>query len=411
MNITDQTFFPVVITGHVDHGKSTLIGRLLYETGMLKEERYSEVVDSSSRIGKGLDLAFVPDSLEEERDRGITIDTTQIHFVTKKRPYVIIDAPGHKEFIKNMITGASYAEAAILIIDACEGVKDQTRRHLHLLRLVGIKDIRVLINKMDLVDYSEEVFHRATAEIAEVMSERPGSFTPSSCIPVSALKGINIATNSGAIPWYRGPCVLEALDSLDYRPLHERAFRFPVQDVYFDEDDGPVVVGRIESGAVTEGDAVEILPWRIQTRVKAIRRYGQEALESAGYGESVGLCLENADSVQRGSVIGMNGNFHAVRKFRANIFWFYGTYSTNDRIRIRCTTQEMECTISIDKKIDPAAAEKVIYRPEEIMIGEIGEAMITAEALLTLDPFAHIPEMGRFVLEKDGVPVGGGIVL
>ena len=166
----EEAALPIVITGHIDHGKSTLIGRLLYDTGVLKEDRYREIIQTSSMLGKETEFAFVLDALEEERERGITIDTTQIYFQTPKRKYVIIDAPGHKEFLRNMITGASYAEAAVLIIDAKEGIMEQTKRHAYLLSMVGIKEVCVLINKMDLVGYSKTVFDQIQKDILSFFS-------------------------------------------------------------------------------------------------------------------------------------------------------------------------------------------------------------------------------------------------
>src|SRR4030043_1671169 len=206
----EERSLPIVIVGHVDHGKSTLIGRLLYDTGCLPPDKFSEIERSSEMLGKRVEFAFVMDCLEEERSRGITIDTTQTFFKTPKRRYVIIDAPGHKEFLKNMITGSSQAEAALLIVDISEGIKDQTRRHAFILGMLGFKQVCVLLNKIDLVEYSQDKFIQLKAEVTDFLNQL--NIHPTFILPISAIQGDNVAKSSEKLSWFHGPTVLQALD-------------------------------------------------------------------------------------------------------------------------------------------------------------------------------------------------------
>jgi sulfate adenylyltransferase subunit 1 len=403
----EELALPIVITGHVDHGKSTLIGRLLYDTGVLKEDRYQEILTSSSDLGKVTEFAFVLDALEEEREKGITIDTTQIYFQTKKRKYVIIDAPGHKEFLRNMITGASYAEAAVLIIDANEGIMEQTKRHAYLLSMVGIKDICVLINKMDLVGYSKDIYDRVVSEIKAFFA--PLGIEPKFFIPMSALAGVNVATRDPAVQWYDGPCLFEALDGLDFKAFEERPFRFPVQDVY-NIDGISIMAGRIESGEVSEGMDVFLLPEGTRCRIKEIKKYQAGVVKKALYGDSIGLIVEGASGIKRGDVLSGTNDSRITDSIAANLFWFYDAYNGKDSLKIRFATQETACTVEIHEKFDPATMDRKTDGLDRLEVGEVAKVTIRTEKPIAIDPFLYIPEMGRFIIEKRGIPVGGGIV-
>jgi sulfate adenylyltransferase subunit 1 len=403
----EELALPIVITGHVDHGKSTLIGRLLYDTGVLKEDRYQEILTSSSDLGKVTEFAFVLDALEEEREKGITIDTTQIYFQTKKRKYVIIDAPGHKEFLRNMITGASYAEAAVLIIDANEGIMEQTKRHAYLLSMVGIKDICVLINKMDLVGYSKEIYDRVVSEIKAFFA--PLGIEPKFFIPMSALAGVNVATRDPAVGWYDGPCLFEALDGLDFKAFEERPFRFPVQDVY-NIDGTSIIAGRIESGEVSEGMDVFLLPEGTRCGIKEIKKYQADGVKKALYGDSIGLIVEGTSGIKRGDVLSGTNDSRITDSIAANVFWFYGSYDGKDSLKIRFATQETACTVEIHEKFDPATMDRKTDGLDHLEVGEVAKVTIRTEKPIAIDPFLYIPEMGRFIIEKRGIPVGGGIV-
>jgi len=256
-----------VIVGHVDHGKSTLIGRLLFDTKSLPDEKMAEVERMSAELGREVEFAFVMDHLQEERDQGITIDTAQTFFHTEARDYVIIDAPGHKEFIKNMITGASQAQAALLVVDAEEGVREQTRRHAYLLGMLGLRQLTVLVNKMDRVGCARERFDEVAGDVKAFLSAV--DLEAMHVVPISAKDGDNVASASERMPWYPGPTALEALDSfvVPVRPA-DKPTRLPIQDVY-KVDDKRILVGRVESGAVTVGQDVVFLPsgrWRARRR-------------------------------------------------------------------------------------------------------------------------------------------------
>ncbi|HYV26618.1 MAG TPA: GTP-binding protein, partial [Candidatus Eisenbacteria bacterium] len=248
----------IVIVGHVDHGKSTFVGRLFHDTGSLAEGKLEQLQQIAERRGVPFEWANLMDALQSERDQNITIDTAQIWFRTPKRQYVIIDAPGHKEFLKNMVTGAANAEAALLLIDAHEGVQENSRRHGYLLNLLGIRQIAVLVNKMDLENYSEARFNQIESEYRQWLASI--NVTPKIFIPIAAKHGDNIASRSSNMPWWIGPTVLQTLDEFNVTdlPLHQ-PLRFPIQDVYrFDER--RILSGRVESGTIKVGDKLIFAP-------------------------------------------------------------------------------------------------------------------------------------------------------
>ena len=404
----EQIALPFVMTGHIDHGKSTLIGRLLYDTGILKEDRYQEILVSSSALGKETEFAFVLDALEEERARGITIDTTQIYFQTPKRNYVIIDAPGHKEFLRNMITGASYAEAAVLIIDANEGIRDQTKRHAYLLSLVGIREICIVINKMDLVGFSQDIYNGTVEGIRQFFA--PLGIFPKWFIPISALKGTNVTKRDPSITWYDGPSLTEALDLFEHRAFEERPLRFPVQDVY-EMDGEAIAVGRVESGEIITGMELALLPQRKKVRVKQVKKFLKPEIAQASYGDSVGVTLDEPSSLARGTVLAGGDGASVSSLFEANLFWFFGEYRLGDKIEIKCTTQESPATITILEKFDPATMDRKTDEGDRLEIGEVARVTVRTERPIVVDDFAYIPETGRFILEKEGIPVAGGIII
>ncbi|NVN91167.1 MAG: 50S ribosome-binding GTPase [Desulfuromonadales bacterium] len=399
--------FPIVITGHVDHGKSTLIGRLLYDYGALQEERYDEVRQSSSDIGREDEFAFVLDAFEEERQRGITIDTSQIFFKTSFRPYVIIDVPGHREFLRNMVTGASYAEAAVLIVDACEGIREQTRRHAWLLTVVGLRDICVVINKLDAVGYDQERYRELCSDIKNMFEEF--SLSPYAIVPVSALTGDNLVCRSAAMPWYSGPSLVEVLDGFESKPFEIRPFRFPVQDIYTINGER-IIVGRVESGSVHPGMHVTVLPQNVSATIAAIKKYPFPAVQSSSYGEAIGLVLDGKIQVSRGDIIASGLSPQVSQKFSAHLFWFHESYTCNDRVILRCTTQAVPARIELEEVFDPGD-ENMVRNNIRIESGEVAKCSIISDHPWVADYFSLIPEMGRFVIESDGIPVGGGIVL
>ena len=270
-NGTTRPQVRIVIVGHVDHGKSTLVGRLLHETGSLPEGKLEMLKAVSARRGMPFEWSFLLDALQTERDQGITIDTTQIRFRTRSRDVVLIDAPGHAEFLRNMITGASQADGAVLIIDALEGVRDQTRRHGYLLHLLGIKQVAIVVNKMDRVDFSADRFKEISDEISAHLIGL--GVTPSAVIPISARDGDGVAERTPRIGWYQGPSVVEALDALEpARPLEQLALRLPVQAIY-KFDDRRIVAGRIESGHLSAGDEIVIMPAGKIAKIKTVESW------------------------------------------------------------------------------------------------------------------------------------------
>ncbi len=411
--MTQGTSLYVAITGHVDHGKSTLIGRLFYDTDSLPEEKLEEIRKISLETGEEMQFAFIMDHLEEERGRGITIDTAHTFFSTEKRQYVIIDTPGHKEFLKNMFTGSSHAEAAILIIDALEGVMDQTRRHCHILGLIGIKQLIVVVNKMDLIGYDKEKFDKIVIEITDLLESL--SIRQNYNIPISAKEGVNVATKSEEPRWYNGPDVLQALDSFNELEVEEKDLRFPIQDVY-ELDGKPLAVGRVESGGMKKGQEVSILPSGKRSKILSIEKYPDRNIDFAEIEECVGINLDK--SVSRGDLLTPPEESRTltpgiVKTIRTNIFWIDSNpYNLGEEIIFRSTTQETVGKITkIYKAYDPADAEEVWENAEVIGDSQVAESLIELDKPIVTDSFNEIPEMGRFVLEREGYPVAGGIIL
>jgi bifunctional enzyme CysN/CysC len=290
----------IVIVGHVDHGKSTFVGRLFHDTGSLPEGKLEQLQQIAERRGVPFEWANLMDALQSERDQNITIDTAQIWFHTKKRQYVIIDAPGHKEFLKNMITGAANAEAALLLIDAHEGVQENSRRHGYLLNLLGIRQIAVLVNKMDLENYSQARFNQIETEYRAWL--RTIGVEPTVFIPIAAKHGDNIAALSENTPWWGGPTVLQTLDEFKVSELPKnQPLRFPIQDIYrFDER--RILAGRVESGSIKVGDRLVFSPSNKVSTVKTIERWNAPHSDSATAGESIGVTLTEQIFVTRGAV-------------------------------------------------------------------------------------------------------------
>src|SRR5215475_4436825 len=351
----------IVIVGHVDHGKSTLVGRLLHETGSLPEGKLEMLKAVSARRGMPFEWSFLLDALQTERDQGITIDTTQIRFRTGSRDIVLIDAPGHAEFLRNMITGASQADAAVLIIDALEGVRDQTRRHGYLLHLLGVRQVAVVVNKMDRVDFSPSRFKEISEEISAHLTGL--GVTPSAVIPISARDGDGVAKCTPRIGWYDGPTVVEALDALEpARPLEALPLRLPVQAIY-KFDDRRIVAGRIESGHLADGDEIVIMPAGKIAKIKTVESWPVTPLAARqGAGRSVGITLDRELFVERGDVIAHVGQSPSdTRRLRARIFWLHDKpLAAGATILVRLGTREARAVVvAIDKAVDPGELSSV----------------------------------------------------
>lgn len=406
---TKKEQLKIVIVGHVDHGKSTLIGRLFYETDSLPEGQYEKVKSSSEKRGMPFEWSFLLDSLQAERDQGITIDTTQIWFKTPSRDYCIIDAPGHKEFLKNMISGAASSEAALLMIDANEGVKEQSKRHGYLLHLLGIKQIAVVVNKMDLVDYSEEKFSEIKTQYTEYLNSI--GVEPKFFIPVSAYNGDNIVEKSENMKWYKGETITGTLDLFEKAPEPtELPLRLPIQDVYkFDER--RIIVGRIESGSLEVGDKIIFSPENRVETIKTIEVLEGKKPTKAAAGESVGITLENQIFVERGQVASHVEHAPKLSNiFRARLFWLGDEpLEIGKKYKLKLATAEYN--------VEVREIEKVINTQDlgdddakEINRHDVAEVVFRSRQTMVVDDFANNQRTGRFML-MDGYAVSGGGII
>jgi bifunctional enzyme CysN/CysC len=410
MQQTEQ--LKIVIVGHVDHGKSTLVGRLFHDTGSLPEGKYDKIKAACQRRGMPFEWAFLMDGLQAERDQNITIDTAQIWFHTPKRQYVIIDAPGHKEFLKNMVTGAASAEAALLLIDATEGVQEQSRRHGYLLHLLGIRQIAVVVNKMDLKGYSDKVFKSIEEEYRRFLSQL--GVVPRLFIPISAHSGDNLAKPSTHMPWYNGPTVLEALDQFQIAAQpHDLPLRFPIQDVYrFDRR--RILAGRIESGALRVGDRLLFSPRNKSSTVKSIELWNAPPHNLAGAGQSVGITLTEQIFVERGQIASHHHDPPIETDvFNAKLFWLgRQNLEIGRRVKLKLTTQEVECAIqSIEKLIDASTLATIDSTTRHhIARNDVAEVTIRTKVPIAFDNYERLAPTGRFVIVDARHVCGGGII-
>ena len=399
-----------VIVGHVDHGKSTLIGRLLFDTDSLPPDKIEEIQRTSKDLGRETEFAYLLDHLEEERQQGITIDTTQVFFKTERREYVIIDAPGHVEFVKNMITGASQAEAAVLIIDVNEGVKEQTKRHAYIISMLGLKQVVVLINKMDLVGYQESRFAQVKRDIEAFLNSI--QIHPIFYIPIAAMKGDNIALKTGAMPWYLGPTFLESLDSLNNRKSpHEKPLIFPIQDIYLI---GPkrIAAGRVEAGVIRKGQGISVLPTRQMSKVRTVEKFPLE-IEKASAGESIGITIEDSLFLERGFILCDSGQEPVLTDtFKANLFWMAKKeFNKGDKIVVRCSTQETAAKLeTIKRRINSSTLELLEEEGNTLGVLEVGEVVIKTKNPIVITSFDDVEELGRFVIVRNEDICAGGII-
>lgn len=411
-DIKDIDRLKIVVVGHVDHGKSTVIGRLLHDTQSLPQGTIDKVKRIAKETGKPFEYAYLLDAFEEEQKQGITIDTTQIQFQTPKRDYVIIDAPGHKEFLKNMISGACNAEAAFLIIDAKEGVKEQSKRHAYILSLIGIKKVYIILNKMDLVDYSQEVYNDVKKEMSDFLASL--HVYPMDYIPISAYYGENILTPSSKLGWFVGKSVIEAMDSIEkekgieYKPL-----RFPIQDVY-KFDDRRIIAGRIEAGRLRVGDTISIYPEGRQTKVKTIEHWApKDKCDVISAGQSVGITLEDEFFNKRGELIAFKASKPFVAdSFRASIFWMgKQDLVKNKKYKIKLATREIEGEVDEIIRVIDATSLDSNKDVQSVALNDVAEVIIKTKEMISFDRFLECQVTGRFVI-VDGYDVsGGGIII
>ncbi len=404
----------VVIVGHVDHGKSTLVGRLLADTGTLGDGKLEKVQETCRRQGKQFEYAFLLDALEEEQGQGITIDAARVFFSTALRDYIIIDAPGHIEFLKNMVTGAARAEAAVLLIDANEGVRENSRRHGYLLSMLGIRQVVVAVNKIDLVNWDRRVFERIVAEYRAFLAEV--GISPRQYIPISAREGAQVAERSEKLSWYEGPTVLEALDGLNKQaPSRDLPLRLPVQDVYkFNErgDDRRIIAGRIEAGRLSVGERVLFLPSGKAATVRSIEAFSAPERRDAHAGESVGFTLDEQIYVTRGEIVSRPDAAPSVStKMRVNLFWLgREPMSPGKRYRLKLGTAATEVTIDQIHRVLDASNLDATNTKQEVGRHDVADLVLRARQPIAFDAAADMEQTGRFVI-VDGFDIaGGGIV-
>lgn len=400
----------IVIVGHVDHGKSTLVGRMFHDTGSLPDGKFEAVKKASEKRGMPFEWSFLMDALQAERDQGITIDTSQIWFKTAKRDYVIIDAPGHKEFLKNMVSGAANSEAALLIIDAKEGVKEQSKRHGYLLHLLGVSQIAVVVNKMDMVGYNEATFRTIEKEYIAYLAGI--GVKPTYVIPISAREGDNIVERAAAtMPWYKGPSIIEALDHFKRKPeLDALPLRLPVQDVYkFDER--RIVAGRIESGSLKVGDEIVVSPSNKVVKIASIEQWHSPERDEASAGASVGITLSEQIFVERGHVISHRKNAPFLTNvLRARLFWLGETsLKKGSRYQMKLGTSEYQVeVVEIEQVVDTGNLER--GKGEVVEKGAVAEIILKVRGVAALDAFEDNAKLGRFVLVENFKISGGGII-
>lgn len=404
----------IVIVGHVDHGKSTFVGRLLNDTGSLPEGKLEQLQKIAERRGMPFEWANLMDALQAERDQNITIDTAQIWFRTKQRQYVIIDAPGHKEFLKNMITGAASAEAALLLIDAQEGVQENSRRHGYLLHFLGIHQIAVLVNKMDLVGYSQERFESIEREYRAFLKSL--GVEARIFVPMSARDGDNIAAPSPKMSWWTGPTVLTVLDQFrSSEPPAHLPLRFSVQDVYrFDER--RILAGRVESGTIKVGDRLQFCPANKVSTVKSIERWSAPASDNATASESIGITLSEQIFVERGTVGARENSLpYNLNRLKGRVFWMgRAPFKKGKSYKLKLVAQEVDCEIeSIEKVLDASTLETIRREGADAHVGryEIAELYLRTKRPVAFDAHSEIITTGRFVICDGYDVVGGGIVV
>ncbi len=406
----------LVVVGHVDHGKSTLIGRLLFDTNSVPDGKAERLQAAAKAEGMEFEYAFLLDALLEEQAQNITMDTTRVPFRTARRAFTIIDAPGHKEFLKNMITGAASADAAVLIVDAKEGLREQTRRHGFLLSLLGLKQVVVAVNKMDLVGYDQKVYDRIRVELGEFLGRlnvRPAYF-----VPISAKHGEGLVRPSAHQPWYHGPALLEALERFSANPAAEGApLRLTVQDVYrFDAR--RIIAGLVEAGSLSVGDPIEFYPGGKHSKIKSIETWpvSAEAAAPAGpvtTGQSVAITLEDELFVERGQIGAPSGDAPAeARVFGARVFWLHAEpLRIGELIPLRLGTQVAEARlVAIQRTLDATTLESSSGPVAEIKRHEVAEIRLRVRRPLACDPGGRLPALGRFVLMRGRRIAGGGVI-
>jgi len=408
----------LAVIGHIDHGKSTLVGRLLYETGTIPAHVIEKYKAEAEEKGKGsFAFAWVMDSLKEERERGITIDIAHKRFDTAKYYYTIVDCPGHRDFVKNMITGASQADAAILTVDAKDGVMEQTKEHVFLATTLGINQLIIAVNKMDSVDYSEDRYSEVKEDVSALLKMVGYKLDGVNFIPTSALFGANIAELSKDTPWYKGPTILEGLDrfTAPEKPTG-LPLRIPVQDAYTISGIGTVPVGRVETGVMKPGDKVTFMPSGASGEVKSIEMHHEEISEALP-GDNIGFNVRGIGKkdVRRGDVVGPASNPPTVAdEFTAQIVVLQhpSAITAGYTPVFHCHTAQTACTfLSIDKKLDPRTGQVAEENPTFIKAGDAAIVTIKPTRPMVIESYKEIPQLGRFAIRDMGSTIAAGMCI
>ncbi|WP_136590745.1 translation elongation factor EF-1 subunit alpha [Salinigranum halophilum] len=416
--MADKPHQNLAIIGHVDHGKSTLVGRLLFETGSVPEHVIEQHREEAEEKGKGgFEFAYVMDNLAEERERGVTIDIAHQRFDTDKYYFTIVDTPGHRDFVKNMITGASQADHAVLVVAADDGVAPQTREHVFLSKTLGIETLIVAINKMDTVDYAEDAYNEVKEEVQKLLTQVRFDSDDARFIPISAFEGDNIAEPSEHMPWYDGPTVLAALNDLpEMSPPTDAPLRIPIQDVYTISGIGTVPVGRIETGVLRPGMDVVFMPSDVGGEVKTVEMHHEE-VDEAGPGDNVGFNVRGVgkDDIRRGDVCGEASNPPSVAEtFKAQIVVMQhpSVITAGYTPVLHAHTAQVAVTFeSIDQKLDPKTGEVAEEHPDFIKAGDAAVVTLRPQKPLSIEPSSEIPELGSFAVRDMGQTIAAGKVL
>ena len=408
----------VAMIGHVDHGKSTLIGRLLYEAGEIPEHIIEKYRKEAQEKGKAtFEFAWVMDRLKEERERGLTIDVAHRKFQTQKYEVTIVDCPGHKDFIKNMITGASQADGAVLVVDAAEGVQPQTKEHVFLARTLGINQLIVAINKMDRVDYDQKRYEEVKGQVAKLIQMVGYKPDQVPFIPVSAYNGDNVLKKSERTPWYNGPTIFEALDMFKppEKPV-DKPLRIPIQDVYSISGVGTVPVGRVETGVLKVGDKVIFEPPGVTGEVKSIEMH-HEAIPQAEPGDNIGFNVRGVskNDIRRGDVCGHTDNPPTVvRDFTAQIVVLQHPTAITIGYTpvVHAHTAQVACRfVELQKKLDPRTGQVKEENPQFLKTGDAAVVKMEPTRPMVIEKVKEIPPLGRFAIRDMGMTVAAGMVL
>jgi len=419
---TKKPHLNIVFIGHVDHGKSTSVGRMLYDSGNIDEQAMKKLKDRAVELGKsGFEFAFVMDQLKEERERGLTIDLAHKRFETPKYYFTIIDAPGHKDFIKNMITGASQADAGVLVVDCSNGVQAQTKEHVFLSRTLGVDQLIIEVNKMDAVGYNEARFNKVKEEVSTLL--KTVGYNPANIpfVPAAALLGENIFKKSDKMPWYKGGTMYETMDALKLpeKPT-QLPLRLPIQDVYNITGIGVVPVGRVETGIMKVGDKIVVTPARegkgISGEVKTIEMH-HEQMQQAEPGDNIGFNVRGIEKkdITRGDVVGHINNPPTVAtEFTARIVVLnHPTVMTVGYTPVfHIHTAQVACQImSIEKKLDPATGQTLQEKPDFIKNGDAAIIKVKPVQPLVIEKTQDIPQMSRFAVRDSGSTVAAGMCI